>query len=96
MPGFFSWNVGTSASQRKPRGQFRLLDLFVLTTLAGTGLLVYQLASRARLHSATTLAILTVSGTLSMFVAYLYPNRRRVVSTVLLLIVYAIIIIARL
>ncbi len=77
-------------AQKKPWHQFSLTDLFVLTALAGIGIVVYQFGKAARPHAPLAVAVLAAGGTASTFVAYLIPSKKRVLWTTLLLIVYAL------
>ena len=75
---------------KRPSNQFSLKDAFVLLTLSGLGVAAFQLGYLARPRTPLPIAIVATGGTLSAFLAYRYPSKKRVWSTIVLLIVYVI------
>jgi hypothetical protein len=81
-----------SEEPTKPWWQFRLVDLFVLTTLAALGVVAYQLGVAARPEKPVVVAILATGGTISAFVAYLSRDKKRTAWTIVLLLTYIVIV----
>jgi len=76
-PFFACYNVGMSEIKKLPWRQFGLLDLFVLTTLAGIGIVVYQFGIALRPRAVLAVAMVALGGALLTFVAYFIPSKNR-------------------